>query len=129
MYLDVFLVLDTFISVTSNFRTEGVSATANQVLISSPTFSVIINGQFYAKFNSSRGIRQGCPLSLYLFVLAVNELSLKLQDALQANITGISLGPDCPSIYSLMFADDLIICGKANMQEAQTISNILNQFC
>jgi hypothetical protein len=80
--------------------------------ISSPTFSVIINGQSFAKFNSTRGIRQGCPLSPYLFVLAVNELSLMLQDALQANhLSGISLGPNCPPIHSLMFADDLIICG------------------
>ena len=98
--------------------------------ISAPTFSVIINGQSYAKFNSTRGIRQGCPLSPYLFVLAVNELSLKLQDALQANhVTGILLGPNCPPIHSLMFADDLIICGKADTLEAQTISNILDQFC
>ena len=62
--------------------------------------------------------------------LAVNELSLQLQNALQANhLSGISLGPNCPSVHSLMFADDLIICGKANMQEVRTMSNILNQFC
>ena len=98
--------------------------------ISSPTFSVIINGQSFAHFKSSRGIRQGCPLSPALFVLAVNELSLALHDALQANhLSGISLGPDCPPIHSLMFADDLLVCGKANVQEAATISHILQQFC
>jgi mannosylglycoprotein endo-beta-mannosidase len=98
--------------------------------ISSPTFSVIINGQSFAKFSSTRGIRQGWPLSPYLFVFAVNELSLTLQDALQAgHLTGISLGPNCPPIHSLMFADDLIVCGRANIQEAQAISQILNQFC
>jgi hypothetical protein len=98
--------------------------------ISSPTFSVIINGQSFARFKSSRGIRQGCPLSPYLFVLAVNELSLALQEGLQANqLTGISLGPSCPPIHSLMYADDLLVCGKANIQEASTISTILNDFC
>jgi hypothetical protein len=44
-------------------------------------------------------------------------------------MSGISLGPSCPHIHSLMFADDLLVCGKANVQEALTISNILNQFC
>jgi hypothetical protein len=39
--------------------------------ISSPTFSLIINGQSYACFKSSRGLRQGCPLSPSLFVFAV----------------------------------------------------------
>ena len=61
---------------------------------------------------------------------SVNELSLMLQDALHANhLSGISLGPNCPPIHSLMFADDLIICGKADMQEANTILHILEHFC
>jgi hypothetical protein len=98
--------------------------------ISSPTFSVIINGQSYARFTSSRGVRQGCPLSLYLFVLAVNELSLALQEAMQNNnLTGISLGPDCPPIHSLLFADHLLVCGNANIQEAAAMSRIISQFC
>jgi hypothetical protein len=98
--------------------------------ISSPTFSIIINGQSFARFKSSRGIRQGCPLSPSLFVLAVNELSLAMQEALQGNnLSGISLGPNSPPIHSLLFADDLLVCGKANMQEATSISRILNQFC
>ena len=37
--------------------------------ISSPTFSVVINGQPFARFRSDGGIRQGCPLSPYLFCL------------------------------------------------------------
>ena len=39
--------------------------------ISSPTFSVVINGRPSHKFKSSRGIRQGCPMSPYLFVIAI----------------------------------------------------------
>jgi hypothetical protein len=47
--------------------------------ISSPSFSVIINGQAFANFKGSRGIIQGCPLPPYLFVLSINELSSALQ--------------------------------------------------
>src|ERR1044071_5434595 len=87
--------------------------------ISSPTFSVIINGQPTERFKSKRGIRQGCPLSPYLFVLAINELSIGLNEALQSNhLQGISLGHNCPAIHSLLFADDLLICGQANIWEA-----------
>jgi hypothetical protein len=98
--------------------------------VSSPRFSVIINGQAYATFRSSRGIRQGCPLSPYLFVLAINELSIALGEALAAdNLSGILLGPNCPPIHSLLFADDLLICGQATPFEAAEIKRILADFC
>lgn len=98
--------------------------------ICSATFSVNINGQPFGSFKGSRGIRQGCPLSPYLFILAVNELSLSMQEALNTNhLSGIQLGPACPSIHSLMFADDLIVCGRADNEDANTIAHIINQFC
>lgn len=98
--------------------------------ISSPTFSVIINGQPSHKFKNYRGIRQGCPMSPYLFVFAINELSLALNDALSAHhLQGILLGPNCPPIHSLLFADDLLVCGKATMQEATSMAHIIQHFC
>jgi hypothetical protein len=98
--------------------------------ITAPSFSVIINGQSYENFTSSRGVRQGCPISPYLFVLAINKLSIQLQHSLaQTNLNGITLGPDCPPIHSLLFADDLLICGNATEQEGLTIKHILQNFC
>ena len=98
--------------------------------ILSPSFSVLINGQPSPKFKSFRGIRQGCPMSPYLFVLTINELSILLNEALQANqLQGISLGPNCPSVHSLLFADDLLVCGHATYQEAQTMASLIQHFC
>jgi len=98
--------------------------------ISTTTLSILVNGEPTAGFSVTRGIRQGCPLSPYLFVVAINELSISLQHHLQnSRLTGISLGQGCPPIHSLLFADDLIICGKANLQEAQTIHTALYDFC
>jgi hypothetical protein len=98
--------------------------------ISTPTFVVLVNGEPTELFKSHRGIRQGCPLSPYLFVLAINELSIALQQELQcANLTGVTLGPGCPPIHSLLFADDLILCGRATIQEATQIKGILQHFC
>jgi mannosylglycoprotein endo-beta-mannosidase len=76
----------------------------------------------FAKFKGERDIRQGCPLSPYLFVLAINELSIALQEAMATNhFAGIKLGPNCPPIHSLLFADDLLVCGQAMEQEATKV--------
>lgn len=97
--------------------------------ISNSLFSVIINGNLHGLFRGFRGIRQGCPLSPYLFVIAINELAAGLQEELhRRNLQGIVLGPNSPPIHSLMFADDLIICGQANQAEASTIWNTLQHF-
>jgi hypothetical protein len=62
--------------------------------------------------------------------LAINELSIALGEALAANhLTGISLRPNCPSIHSLLFADDLLICGQALLLEAQSMKLVLMSFC
>jgi hypothetical protein len=98
--------------------------------ISFPTFVVLVNDEPSGHFNSQRGLRQGCALSPYLFVIAINELSIRLQDELhRRNLSGISLGVDVPPIHSLLFADDLILCGKASRQEALTIRSVLHHVC
>ena len=98
--------------------------------ISTPTLAVLDNDEPSDYFNPQRGLRQGCPLSPYLFVIAINELSIRLQEALHNNnLSGISLGMGAPPIHSLLFADDLILCGKATLEEAQAIKTILYEFC
>ena len=67
--------------------------------------------------------------ALYL-VTAINELSICLQEEMDNDsVSGIRLGPNGPPIHSLMFADDLIICGKADPIEVANIKNILQNFC
>jgi hypothetical protein len=34
-----------------------------------------------------------------------------------------------PSIHSLLFADDILICGQASMKKAQQIKQIRQNFC
>jgi hypothetical protein len=97
---------------------------------------VLLNSQFLSMMNlltSSplKGESDRAVLSPPLFfVIAINELSLRFQEALRASrLQGITLGPGCPQIHSLLFADDLILCGNATIQEAQAMKDILNDFC
>jgi hypothetical protein len=89
-----------------------------------------MNGQAYACFVGTRGIQQGCPLSSYLFVMAIKELSLLLRHALTdvTPFAGIRLGPNCPPINSLLFADGLLIYGEAPTMEARHIKQTLQNF-
>lgn len=101
-----------------------------QGCISSSSFYVTFNGQSYDAFNANRGVRQGCPLSPYLFVLALNELSDQLnEDLLNNQMKGIKLSPQGPAIHSLLYADDLIITGEATEIEARKIKEIIEDFC
>jgi hypothetical protein len=78
--------------------------------ISTYSLSILVNDEPTAYFHPQRDLRQHCPLSPYLFVIAINELSLRLQDALHNNnLYGITLGTGVPPLYSFLFADDLIL--------------------
>lgn len=73
-------------------------------------YSVIVNGEQQGFFHSSRGLRQGDPLSPSLFVVAAELLSALLRQK-EASFTQPEGGPQ---IHHLAFADDLIVftCGK-----------------
>ncbi|WVZ84424.1 hypothetical protein U9M48_031461 [Paspalum notatum var. saurae] len=85
---------------------------------------------FYSLGYLPEEVSDKAALSPYPFVLAINELSLNLQEAmLVGEIKGITLGTNCPPIHSLMFADDLIVCGQATWEEETKIKNIIESFC
>lgn len=80
-----------------------------RLCIPTPSFSVQVNGDLAAYFQSSRGLRQGCSLSAYLFVLCMNTLSLQLDKAVREN--KFKLHPRCQfiALTHLCFADDLMV--------------------
>ena len=89
--------------------------------ISTATFSVLINGSPAGFFWSSRGLRQGDPLSPYLFVIGMEALSCLLKRAVEGNfITGCRFGGRDGGeivISHLLYADDTIIFCDANAEQ------------
>jgi hypothetical protein len=89
--------------------------------ISTVRFSILKNGTPSGFFNSTRGLRQGDPLSPLLFVVVMEALSRMLIAAMdQGHLTGFSVGhreSKALILNHLLFANDkLIFCGAQEEQ-------------
>ena len=86
--------------------------------ISSVSYSILINGEPTRVIHPSRGIRQGDPLSPYLFLLCTEGLhSLLHQAETSGQIRGVSICRNGPRLTHLFFADDSLVFCRASMQE------------
>ena len=80
-----------------------------RLCITSPSFSVQVNGELAGYFQSSRGLRQGFSLSSYLFVLCMEILSRKIDKAAAAKQFKLHSGCNSISLTHLCFANDLMV--------------------
>jgi len=93
--------------------------------VSTVKFSILVNGALTSFFQSSRGIRQGDPLSRLLFVVVMEVLSRMLNASmLQGLLSGFSVGfgdNEVLVVNNLLFADDaLTFCGA----QAEHVRNL-----
>ena len=100
--------------------------------ISTASFSVLINGTPAGFFQSSRGLRQGDPLSPYLFVIGMEVLSSLINRAVDGNyLSGIKIANERGeevSISHLFYADDTLIFCKDDLEQLKFLSWILMWF-
>jgi hypothetical protein len=99
-------------------------------VVTTVTFSVLFNGHRLDVFKPTRGIRQGDPISPYLFLLAAEGLSCLLRSrGISENLVGIQVAPTAPPVNHLLFADDSMLFFKANIGAAMEVNNALQAYC
>lgn len=95
--------------------------------VSTVRYSVLINGATKGSIKPERGIRQGDPLSPYLFIICAEVLSHLLNRSTQARkLQGIKISNRSPAVSHLLFADDSLFFTLANSKSAREIKAILN---
>ncbi|XP_071695356.1 secreted RxLR effector protein 78-like [Rutidosis leptorrhynchoides] len=77
--------------------------------LKSATISILINGSPTSEFNLKRGVRQGDPLSPFLFIIAAEGLNILTKMAVERGMyKGVEVGKDKVVISHLQYADDTI---------------------
>lgn len=86
--------------------------------IRSVMYTVLLNGQTHGHITPERGLRQGDPLSPFVFILCAETLVHVMNRAEQrGEIHGMKLSKHCPAVQHLLFADDSFFLCRANLPE------------
>lgn len=97
--------------------------------ITSTTYSVFFNWEPQAPFKLSRGIRQGEPISPYLFIIVAKALShLLYQAKIKGFLTSVPIGRGLVLINYLFFVDDNLLFCKANSIKWSKLLSLLDLY-
>jgi hypothetical protein len=93
--------------------------------VSTAQFSVKVNGALLEQFQPSRGLRQGDPVSPYLFLACAEGLTALLHHYNSHLDRGVRVCNRAPWVSHLLFADDSLIFINANSVSARRLDEIL----
>ncbi|GKD17719.1 reverse transcriptase, partial [Tanacetum coccineum] len=90
----------------------------------------MVNGDSVGIIRPQRGLRQGDPISPYLFIIVADVLSRQISKAMESgSLSGIKMARNCPIISHIFFADDSLFFLKVLQAECGTLTRILDLYC
>ncbi|XP_042964743.1 uncharacterized protein LOC122298967 [Carya illinoinensis] len=96
------------------------------ICVESVRYLVVVNGKVGDTFMPTIGLRQGDPLSSYLFILCAEGLSSILSKAAaNGRVKGVAAATGGTQINHLLFADDCVIFSKASKEVWLAIHDLL----
>ncbi|XP_042944727.1 uncharacterized protein LOC122278613 [Carya illinoinensis] len=97
--------------------------------VTTVNYSLLINGVPRTYFAPSRGIRQGDPLSPYLFILCSEFLSYSLNQAeLQGLISRVPAARGAIHVNHLFFADNSLVFCRSNPTKWGKVQHVLSNY-
>nr|GEW86207.1 hypothetical protein [Tanacetum cinerariifolium] len=97
--------------------------------VTSASYSICINGEVHGYFNGMRGLRQGNPLSPYLFTFVMEILTLIIKRRIcRSNVFHYHHHCDELEIVNICFADELFLFAKGEVDSARLIIDALKEF-
>ncbi|GJV62569.1 hypothetical protein Tco_1473397 [Tanacetum coccineum] len=97
--------------------------------VTTTSYSICVNGSLHGYFKGKRGLRQGDPLSPYLFTLVMEVLTLMIQRKVQET-DRFTYHRYCSKmeLVNLCFADDLFLFAYGDVDSASIIKEALDEF-
>lgn len=97
--------------------------------ISTVSLNILDDGVDIEQVIPRRGLRQGDPLSPYLFIMVAKGLSALIRRAEnRGDFHGITIARGAPKVSHLFFADDSFFFFNANARETQNFKNIIDMY-
>ena len=98
--------------------------------ISNTSTVVLFNGNKLDSFQPIRGIKQGDPISPYIFLFCIEFLGAQINSMCEnKRWDTIKASKNGPSFSHVFFADDFMLFAKANTKNSEAIMEVLDNFC